>query len=115
MKLLSTDPEDRLVALGYSVTWQTRWKRALLKSGVRYRKPHNLRHAFAAILLSRGANILEVQEAGGWSSPAGRLRRHAKWRRETKRSGASMHAPNAARARQARGREFAHVGARQVR
>src|SRR5260370_22654030 len=100
MKLLSTDPEDRLVALGYSVTWQTRWKRALLKSGVRYRKPHNLRHAFASILLSRGANILEVQEAGGWSSAAVLLRVYAKWIRETKRSGgASMHAPNAVRAR----------------
>jgi integrase len=99
MKLLSMDPEDRLFALGYSVTWQTRWKRALLKSGVRYRKPHNLRHAFASILLSRGANILEVQEAGGWSSAAVLLRVYAKWIRETKRSGASMHAPNAARAR----------------
>src|ERR1700687_865969 len=85
MKLLSTDPEDRLFALGYSVTWQTRWKRALLKSGVRYRKPHNLRHAFASILLSRGANILEVQEAGGWSRAAGRVRGGAEGVRATQR------------------------------
>lgn len=74
-------------------------ERALLKSGVRYRKPHNLRHAFASILISRGANILEVQEAGGWSSAAVLLRVYAKWIRDTKRSGARMHAPNAARAR----------------
>ena len=66
MKVLSMDPEDRLFPFGYSVT-KTKWKRALLKSGVRYRKPHNLRHAFASIRLSRGANILEVQEAGGWN------------------------------------------------
>jgi integrase len=89
MKLLSMDPEDRLFPFGYTVT-KTRWKRALLKSGVRYRKPHNLRHAFASIRLSRGANILEVQEAGGWSSAAVLLRVYAKWIRETKRSGASM-------------------------
>jgi integrase len=98
MKLLSMDPEDRLFAFGYSVT-KTRWKRALLKSEVRYRKPHNLRHAFASIRLSRGANILEVQEAGGWNSAAVLLRVYAKWIRETKRSGgARMHAPSAARA-----------------
>jgi integrase len=99
MKLLSMAPEDRLFQVGYTLTWQTRWKRALLKSGIRYRKPHNLRHAFASILISRGANILEVQEAGGWSSAAVLLRVYAKWIREAKRSVARMHAPNAARAR----------------
>jgi integrase len=99
MKLLSLDSEDRLFPFGYSVT-KTRWKRAVLKSSVRYRKPHNLRHAFASIRLSRGANILEVQEAGGWNSAAVLQRVYAKWIRETKRSGgARMHAPSAARAR----------------
>ena len=52
---------------------------ALTKAGVRYRKPHACRHSFASILLSRGANLLAVQRAGGWKSATVMLSTYAKW------------------------------------
>jgi integrase len=61
-------PEARMFPLSAPSYWPRKWRRALTKAGVRYRKPHALRHSFASILLSRGANLLEVQEAGGWRS-----------------------------------------------
>jgi integrase len=44
-----------------------------------YRKPHALRHAFASILLSRGANLLYVTKAGGWSNATTLLKVYSKW------------------------------------
>ena len=44
------------------------WMRTCKTAGVRYRKPHCLRHSFASILLSRNGPILAVQKAGGWST-----------------------------------------------
>jgi integrase len=61
---------------------------------VRYRKPHMLRHTFASVLLSRGENILEVQEAGGWRSATVLLTTYAKWIKAAKRDGASNIASN---------------------
>jgi len=41
--------------------------------------PTTLRHSFASILLSRGANILAIQKAGGWRSAQVLLQVYAKW------------------------------------
>ena len=73
------DPEARLFPLSAVQYWPRRWTLALTKAGVRYRKPHNLRHSFASILLSRGENILKVQKAGGWSSATVLLKTYAHW------------------------------------
>jgi len=55
------------------------WKRIIARAGVRYRKPHALRHSFASILLSRNAPILAVQKAGGWSTAITLLKTYAHW------------------------------------
>lgn len=55
------------------------WERTCEKAGVRYRKPHALRHSFASILLSRGANLLAITKAGGWSTATTLLKVYAKW------------------------------------
>jgi len=78
MKFTPMDAEDRLFPYS-SGGFGRLWARVMKKSGVRYRKPHALRHAFASILLSRGENILKVQKAGGWRSAATLLRVYAKW------------------------------------
>jgi integrase len=61
------------------------WRRILRKAGVRYRFPEQLRHTFASALLSRGANLLYVQKAGGWKSAAVLLRVYAKYIEQGKR------------------------------
>jgi len=86
MKLTNMDPEARLFPLSAVAYWPRRWKQALTKAGVRYRKPHAMRHTFASILLSRGANLLEVQEAGGWRSATVLLTTYATWISAAKRS-----------------------------
>src|SRR5260370_18563489 len=62
-----------------ATTFDRLWKRALKKAGLAFRKPHTLRHSFASILLSRGANILAIQKAGGWRSAQVLLQVYAKW------------------------------------
>jgi len=94
MKITTMDPEERLFPLTAVQYWPRRWKRSLDKAGVRYRKPHMLRHTFASVLLSRGENILEVQEAGGWRSATVLLTTYAKWIKAAKRDGASNIASN---------------------
>jgi integrase len=88
MALISMDPEERLFPLSAPSYWPRKWTRALTKAGVRYRKPHNLRHSFASILLSRGANLLQVQEAGGWRSATILLSTYARWIREAAKGSA---------------------------
>jgi integrase len=78
LRVVPADPEARLFT--YTTTGFNRlWHRVLAKAGVRYRKPHALRHSFASILLSRGANLLAVQKAGGWRSATVLLETYAKW------------------------------------
>jgi integrase len=102
MKLTNVDPESRLFPLSAVAYWPRRWTQALTKAGVRYRKPHNLRHSFASIRLSRGANLLEVQEAGGWRSATVLLTTYAKWIKQGAKKttvGARMHAIDRATSR----------------
>jgi integrase len=78
LRVMPSDPEGRIF-LWDSNDFNKLWHRALTKAGVRYRKPHATRHSFASILLSRGANLLAIQKAGGWSSAQILLVTYAKW------------------------------------
>jgi integrase len=64
---LAPDAESRLWPTSAS-QFDRDWRRILRAAGVPYRKPHALRHSFASIMLSRGANPLYVQKQGGWRS-----------------------------------------------
>jgi integrase len=46
------------------------WARILLRAGLRYRKPHTLRHTFASLLIEAGEPLTCVQEQLGHHSPA---------------------------------------------
>jgi len=56
-----------------------RWRRVLTAAKIPYRKPHALRHSFASILLSRGANLLYMTRAGGWANATVLLKVYSKW------------------------------------
>jgi integrase len=78
LRVVPTDPESRLFTYS-TIGFNRLWHRVVAKAGVRYRKPHALRHSFASILLSRGANLLAIQKAGGWRSATILLETYAKW------------------------------------
>lgn len=65
------------------------WTKTCQKAGVRRRKPHALRHSFASILLSRGANLLAITKAGGWATATTLLKVYAKWIEEDSASTAA--------------------------
>ncbi len=62
-----------------ATTFYGLWRRILKASKVTYRKPHALRHSFASILLSRGANLLYLVRAGGWTNGTILLKVYSKW------------------------------------
>jgi integrase len=78
LRVVPADPEARLFTYS-EIGFNRLWHRVIAKAGVRYRKPHALRHSFASILLSRGANLLAIQKAGGWRSATVLLETYAKW------------------------------------
>ena len=48
--------------------WQNVWRPLLKQSGIRYRKPHALRHTFASLLLENRESPAYVKEQMGHSS-----------------------------------------------
>lgn len=58
--------------------WQA-WKRALLKSGIRYRNPYQTRHTFASFLLSSGENVNWIAKQMGHGSIQITLRFYARF------------------------------------
>jgi integrase len=94
LRVVPADPEARI--FNYSTIGLSRlWRRAVAKAGVRYRKPHATRHSFASILLSRGANLLAVQKAGGWRSASVLLETYSHWIEEAEEAPASSAASRA--------------------
>jgi integrase len=84
------------------------WARVLKSARVTYRKPHALRHTFASILLSRGANPLYLVRAGGWTNANILFKVYAKWIEEAADS-ASMSASSGVTAENQRTVELAQV------
>jgi len=64
-----------------------RWARVLSAAGLPYKTPHALRHSFASILLSRGANLLYMVRAGGWTNATTLLKVYSKWVEEASDAG----------------------------
>jgi integrase len=94
LKIIGTDPESPLFpsttnpAQPMSAgSFDRLWHHVLRKGQVRYRKPHTLRHSFASLLLSRGANLLAIQKAGGCKSATILLQTYAKWIEEADTAG----------------------------
>jgi integrase len=86
LPVVSTDPEGPLVGAATDPSQPMRqsyfdrlWHRALKKAGVRYRKPHALRHTWASTLIARGAPITYVTKRGGWENPTVLLETYAHW------------------------------------
>ena len=44
------------------------WRPVMEASGLPYRKPHNLRHTYASLLLARGVSVAYVQAQLGHHS-----------------------------------------------
>ena len=57
--------------------WQ--WRRAMLRAGVRYREPRQLRHTYATWLIGAGENIKWVSRQMGHESTQMTLDTYAKW------------------------------------
>jgi len=55
------------------------WLRAIKKSGVRYRKPYQLRHTFASTLLSAGANPMWLAQQMGHADWGMIRKTYGKW------------------------------------
>lgn len=76
---LAPDTESRLWPIN-AVRLNRLWHRVLKAAGVRYRKPHALRHSFASIILSRDARaLLYMVKAGGWKDANTLLKVYATW------------------------------------
>lgn len=78
LKVVPANPEGRIWSMSH-VRFNRLWRLALKRAGLALRKPHTLRHSFASVLLSRDANILAIQKAGGWKGTSVLLRTYAKW------------------------------------
>lgn len=78
LTVLAPDAESRLWPIS-AMHFHRTWKKVLKAARVPHRKPHALRHSFTSILLSRGANLLYVQKAGGWKDANVLLKVYAKW------------------------------------
>ncbi len=76
--LTTPDPEARCWPISTD-RFARLWEKTLQRAGLPYKKPHALRHSWASILLSRGANLLAITKAGGWSTATTLLKVYAKW------------------------------------
>ena len=67
---LFPDParRDESLPLTPSAFYAGTWWALLRRSGLRYRKPHTLRHTFASLLLQQGESVTYVRDQLGHSS-----------------------------------------------
>jgi integrase len=56
-----------------------RWRTALSKAGVRYRRPYHTRHSYASMMLSSGENLLYVAKQLGHADWRMVQERYARW------------------------------------
>jgi len=56
-----------------------RWKKALEKAGVRYRKPYQTRHTFASMMLSAGENVMYVAGQMGHADWSMLVKVYGRW------------------------------------
>jgi integrase len=89
---LTPGAEARLWPTIHQTRLDRTWRRVLKTAGIRYRKPLALRHSFASILLSRGANLLAIQKAGGWRSAQVLLQTYAHYMADQETAAASSDA-----------------------
>jgi integrase len=62
------------------------WNRAMEKSGLRRRTPHDMRHTYATLRLSKGDSLAEVSKEMGHGSPDITYRTYYKWLPKESRS-----------------------------
>ena len=55
------------------------WNRAMEKSGLRHRTPHDMRHTYATLRLSNGDPLAEVSKEMGHSSAEVTFKTYYKW------------------------------------
>jgi integrase len=83
LKISPLDAETYLFGSGTAPMDDTElrrlWRKTLLRAGVRYRPPEQLRHTFASTMLSRNAPLLYVQQQGGWKNAGVLLKHYSRW------------------------------------
>jgi len=62
------------------------WNRGMDKSGLRRRTPHDMRHTYATLRLSKGDSLAEVSKEMGHSTPEITFRTYYKWLPKESRS-----------------------------
>ncbi|MBW2506320.1 MAG: tyrosine-type recombinase/integrase [Deltaproteobacteria bacterium] len=55
------------------------WNKAVEKSGLKRRTPHDMRHTYATLRLSKGDSLTEVSKEMGHGSPDITYRTYYKW------------------------------------
>jgi len=62
------------------------WNKAIEKSKLRRRTPHDMRHSYATLRLSKGDSLAELSKEMGHSNPDITYRTHYKWMPKESRS-----------------------------
>jgi integrase len=71
--------DDEGSFLSYDFFLKRVWNRAMEKSGLRRRTPHDMRHTYATLRLSKGDSLAEVSKEMGHSSSDITYRTYYKW------------------------------------
>lgn len=71
------DPDGNFIA--YSSFVRLVWNKAIEKSGLLKRTPHDMRHTYATLRLSKGDSLAEVSKEMGHGSPEITFRTYYKW------------------------------------
>jgi len=72
--------------IAYSTFVRLIWNKAMEKSGLAKRTPHDMRHTYATLRLSKGDSLAEVSKEMGHGSPEITFRTYYKWMPKESRS-----------------------------
>jgi integrase len=64
---------------GDTVIRQRMWKRILLRAGVRYRYPYQMRHSYASMMLQAGESVMWVSQQMGHTDWTFTARTYSRW------------------------------------